>query len=110
MTVDVGNQDITLIRRVESGRDAHGNTIWSTARETVDGCSVQPFTSTETLLGGAQVQGRRKLFAPAGLNLDSVDAVEVGGVQYEIDGDAPDWPDLSGAADHVEAILRRVTG
>ncbi|TDD54585.1 hypothetical protein E1286_05185 [Nonomuraea terrae] len=98
------------MRRVESGRDAHGNPVYTQTRTAVSGCSVQPLTTNEQLAAGAQVQGRWRLFGPAGLNLDGIDAIEVNGRTYEIDGEAQEWPDLSGRADHVEAFLRRVTG
>jgi hypothetical protein len=108
--VFTGGQSITLVRRVESGRDAHGNPVYTQTRSTVGGCSVQPLTSSEQLAGNVQVQGRWRLFAPAGLDLDGIDAIESGGLTFEVDGEAQEWPDLAGRRDHVEVFLRRVTG
>ena len=110
LTVNTGGQTIVIVRRVESGRDSHGNPVYAVTRTPVGGCSVQPLTSNEQLAAGAQVHGRWRLFAPAGLNLDGIDAIEANGRTYEIDGEAQEWPDLEGRADHVETFLRRVTG
>jgi hypothetical protein len=110
MSLPFGGTTVTLVRRTVSGTDAHGEDVYTLTREDVAGCQVQPVSSAEQLGTGDTVTTRYRLFAPAGVDLDAVDAVEVDGRSYEVDGETSRWSDLLGVPHHVEAFLRRVTG
>ncbi|MFC0546929.1 hypothetical protein [Kutzneria chonburiensis] len=110
MPLPLGNQTVTLVRRVRAGTDDYGEDVFTTERVMVEGCSFQPVSSAEQLGTADRVVTRYRLFAPPGTDLDAVDAVEVAGQSWEVDGDAENWPDLAGAAHHVECYLRKVEG
>lgn len=110
MTTYTGRQAVTLVRRSPGPPDAYGVYARVETRETVTGCSVQPLGSDEQLSDADRVTTRVKLFAPAGTVLTATDAVETGGVVYEVDGDPEFWTDHRGTPHHVECLLRRATG
>lgn len=113
--MELGTQTIIAIRRIRSGRDGHGNDTYTEQREPIGGCSFQPAATLggnadERLVGGDQLSNRWYLFAPAGVDLSHIDAIEVDAVRYELETPAVPWPDIDATVDHVEARLRRVSG
>src|SRR5690606_25390642 len=51
-------ETVVLLRRTQSGRDGHGNPVWSTAEIPVAGCAVWPTGSTEQTHGQDQTSER----------------------------------------------------
>lgn len=101
---------VTLRRRVKDGVDALGNDSYTTAEEPLPGCSLQRESTDEDTDDKAQAETMANLYAPAGTDLSSVDAVIHDGVTYEVHGDPADWSSPTGRLDHVHARLKVVTG
>lgn len=103
-------QAVTLIRRVKSGTDALGNDVWSETRTDVRGV-FSPGGSTEIVQGQDLVISQPTLALPPKTVVSSVDAVEVNGDTYEIDGspNAPISP-FTAWQPGVVVRLKRVTG
>jgi hypothetical protein len=105
----LGDHTITIVRPPATGPD--GDPVpGSGSRTDVDGCSVQPRTSTEDTDARDTVVTGKIAFVPAGADILATDRIEFRGVTYAVDGDPGDWDDLSGDPDHLEVLLRRVTG
>lgn len=109
--IPFGRQTVVLVRRAVTGRDAHGNDVYTVTRETVSQCLVQPtLFSKEFISAEDRTVNRLQLFAPPNVNLKSIDAVEFNGERYEISGEPLPWPDWTGGVHHIEAILEKVAG
>jgi hypothetical protein len=103
-------QAITLIRRVKAAPDAFGNDTWTTATSTVSG-AFNPGTSVELVQGEDVLTTQPTVMLPPGTQVAAVDAVQVDGDIYEVDGspNAPVNP-FTGWAPGVVVKLKRVTG
>lgn len=103
-------QIVTLVRRVKSGRDPFGNDVWSETRTDVRGV-YSPGGSTEIVQGQDLVISQPTVALPPRVDLTAVDAVEVNGDVYEVEGSpsAPQSPFTSWQPG-VIVKLRRVTG
>jgi hypothetical protein len=109
--IPFGVQTVTLIRRVLGVPDAYGNDVYHDVREALRHCQVQPNTLTKEALNGRdQVEDRMILHAPPTARFESVDAVDVAGVRYEVHGQPKPWPDWSGGVHHIEVVLQRIEG
>lgn len=111
MPLILGYQTVTLVRRVVTGQDAHGEDIHTVVDESLTGCSFQPVSSVEQLGSGDQIVTRWQLFAPGEPDMTVIDAV-IGpdGLAYEVDGQPQTWPDVMGRVSHTECYLRRAVG
>lgn len=106
---------ITLVTRTVTGQDADGNDVYGETTTTVQGvfapggsAEYPPGTGSS---GGDQVISQPTVYLPLGTSLAAVDAVEVGGVRYEVDGDPLVWASPSGSKlGGVQVPLRKVTG
>lgn len=103
---------VTLVRRVRNGTDRDGNDQFTTARAEINGVPVWPLSSSEVL--GSQDLSNSTLSAllPPGTDVTLIDAVEINGIRYEIDGDPNDYSvsPLTGNGAGVEVHLRREDG
>jgi hypothetical protein len=109
MTFPFG-QPITLIRRVKAALDAFGNDTWTTTTATVSG-AFNPGTSVELVQGEDLLTTQPTVMLPPGTQVNALDAVQVDGLVYEVDG-SPNSPvnPFTGWAPGVVVKLRRVTG
>jgi hypothetical protein len=104
-------ETLTLIRRTPSGRDVYGNTVLTEQRVPLPGCASWPETETEITGGRDTSITTRAALLPPGTVITEVDALEIGGVVYEMDGD-PEVAvsPLTGTQGGVGVRVRRVTG
>lgn len=71
----------------------------------VDGCSVQPAGTEETLAGRQASTVRLTVYAPPGTLIGPHDAVEVDAIRYRAAGAGQAWRSPTGAVSHVIASL-----
>lgn len=109
MTFPYG-QPVTLLTRAVTGHDGFGNDIYSNTSTTVLG-AFDPGGSVETIQGEDLVVSQPTIYLPAGTQIGSVDAVQVAGQVFEVDG-SPNAPlnPFSGWEPGVVVRLRGVTG
>lgn len=104
-------ETVTIVRRTESGRDAHGNTTWSSRLIPVAGCAVWPTGSTEEVQGQDQTSERVTVWFPYGTEVLSTDQVLVRGLEYEVIGLPSAWASpVTATRAGVEVRLERVRG
>ncbi|MGZ6806389.1 MAG: hypothetical protein ACXVGG_07115 [Mycobacteriaceae bacterium] len=107
MTFPFG-QTVTLVKRVKSGQDAFGNDVYSTTTVAVSG-AFAPGGSSEQLQGQDVVITQPTVYLPAGTDVSAVDAIDVAGQRFEVDGSPNDWQNpFTGWRPGVEVKLRRV--
>jgi hypothetical protein len=103
----LGAQTVTIVHLEQNEYGDHVET----GRATYSGCQVQPLSSVERIDPGSdQVISRWTLYAPPSVQASPVDRVIAEGVTYELEGELQLWRGLDGRPDHVEAVLRRVSG
>lgn len=107
-------ETVTLIPRVDSTEDAHGNVtpMWGAERQ-VDGCAVYPKgASTEPFQDGRDpVAESITVLAPPGTSVLPHDRARVRGELYEVEGFPFAWQSpLTGWAPGVQFDLTRVEG
>lgn len=109
MTLPVG-QVMTVIKRVKGPSDSFGNDTWTEARADVRGV-FNPGGSTETVQGQDMLVVQPTVVLPAGTDVAAIDAVEIDGDRYEVDGNpsAPVSP-FTNWAPGIVVKLKRVTG
>lgn len=102
---------VTLLKRVKTGTDAFNNDVFNDVPQgTVTG-AFAPGGSVEQIQGRDMVITQPTVYLPAGTDLGAVDAVEIGALQYEVDGDPHNWVNpWTGWRAGLEVRLRRVTG
>jgi hypothetical protein len=109
VAVNLGEHTITIVRPPTPG--PNGDPLPGTGTSTdVGGCSVQPRTSTETTDGRDTIITGLIAYIPAGADIQPTDTIRFKGASYAVDGDPGYWDDLAAAPDHVEVLLRRVSG
>lgn len=105
--MNLGKHTVT-VERAAFIADAFNNQTrdWPNAvPHTVTGCSVQPLTGPEVIVGRDTIVSRWQIFAPPGADLLATDRVVYAGDTYDVDGEVQryDFPPLS----HLVALLRR---
>lgn len=113
MSGPLGAQTVTVLDAPLVQDARHGTTRrdWKTAATTVlRGCSVQPYSATETTEDREFTDTHMRLFAPYGDLPQATSRVQVDGVLYEVDGEPARWRDDMGVPSHVEAALKRLVG
>jgi hypothetical protein len=104
---------IVFVQRVKSGTDVLGNDVFTPTSMTIDGVFA-PGGSVETVQGQDVVVMQPTVYLPTGTVVGAVDAVQVAGATYEVDGQPNAWPPnpFSGWQPpySVEVKLKRVTG
>lgn len=109
MTQRLGGETVTVVR--PAGTDDWGDPIPGSGTETdVEGCMVQPRTSTELTESRDTVFIGFTVWMPPGTDVLSTDKVRYRGVEYVVNGEPFRWPDFSGVEDHVQVELEGVTG
>ena len=104
-------ETVVLLRRTQTGRDAHGNAVWSIAETLVEGCAVWPTGSTEQIQGQDQTSERLTVLAPYGTDIRSTDQARVRGLAYEVVGLPSSWRSpLTATRAGVEVRLVRIQG
>jgi hypothetical protein len=101
---------ITLLTRTKGAPDALGNDTWTTTSTTVRG-AFNPGSSSEAVQGQDLLTVQPSVYLPAGTVVGAVDAVQVDGQTYEVDGSPNDWVNpFTGWNPGIEVRLKRVTG
>lgn len=109
MTFPFG-MEITLLTRTKGSPDTYGNDTWTTTSSIVHG-AFNPGSSSELVQGQDLLTVQPSVYLPAGTVVAAVDAVQVGGLVYEVDGSPNDWVSpYTGHAFGIEVRLKRVTG
>lgn len=104
-------ETVTLLRRTQSGRDAHGNPVWATSEISVDRCAVWPTGSTEETQGQDQTSERLTVMFPYGTEVLSTDQARVRGQVYDVVGLPSSWSSpFTTTRAGVEVRLERVRG
>jgi hypothetical protein len=103
-------QPITLIRRTKGAPDSWGNDTWTTTSTVVSG-GFNPGNSVELVQGQDLLTTQPTVMLPPGTPVAAIDAVQVDGLTYEVDG-SPNSPinPFTGWAPGVVVKLKRVTG
>lgn len=110
MTLPLLGTPITIVTRTRSGVDAFGNDVFTTSTATVAGVFA-PAGSVDNVQGEDVIVTQPRVFLPAGTTVTGIDAVEVDGVTYEVDGDPNVWVNpFTGVAPGIQLALRRVAG
>lgn len=106
--------DTVTRMRAPDAVDGHGNTApdWSGVVESVSigFCRVQPVTAEENMLNRYESVLDARLLAPLGSDVTYLDRIVADGVLFEVVGPSRSFRSPSGAAEHDEILLRRVTG
>lgn len=104
-------QDVTLVTRTVGGRDRYGNDTFTTTSATFSNCPVWPRMSAETVQGEDLVVIGLVAIIPAGTVVAAKDAVQIGGLKYEVDGEPAVYVSpFTNLNPGVMLNLRRVTG
>lgn len=105
-----GRQTVTLIRRTPTGPDDYGNTAYREDATVITGALVQPTLVAREELGQADITVTRwKIWVQPTVDLASVDAIDVDGERFEVEGDPMHWPDFHGGIHHIEAYLKKIS-
>lgn len=108
---DLMTRSATLLRYADSGEvDEYGDAV-KTLTETSVSCELQQQRRNEDDEQAEVAESRWRLFLPAGTEVDTGDAIEVGGDRYELVGEP--WPVHNPRTEeisHIEATVRRVAG
>ena len=103
-------ETVTLVARAVTGQDGDGNDVYGETLTDVIG-GFDPAIGFERVGGMDQVSTQPQVYLPPGTVVDSVDAVVVRGLRYEVDGTTNDWRSpFTGWAPGVVIPLKRVTG
>jgi len=102
-------------QRAPLATDAHNNSApnWSgtLVTATITGCRLQPISADEVMENRYESDVRWRLLAPYGSSVTYLDRMlSPTSVVYEVAGDPLPYNSPTGAAQHDEIMLRRVTG
>ena len=104
-------ETVTRLRRTQTGRDGHGNPVWSVTETPLSGCAVWPTGSTEQIQGQDQTSERMTVLAPYETEVLATDQMRVRGFVYEVVGLPSSWRSpLTATRAGVEVRLERVRG
>jgi hypothetical protein len=103
-------QTVTLISRTVTGQDAYGNDVYIETSTTVDG-AYSPGGSTELVQGQDLLTVQPTVYLPSNVAPQSVDAVLIDGLRFDVDGDTDVWRSpFTGWSPGNVIRLKRVTG
>ena len=109
MTFPFG-EPITLITRTKGAPDARGNDTWTPTTTTVTG-AYNPGTSVELVQGQDLLTVQPSVYLPPGTVVSAIDAVQVAGLTYEVDGSPNEMTSpWTGKDFGIVVKLKRVTG
>lgn len=100
---DLGTETLTLLD--DPPADRHGDPTGPPVETVVEGCAVQPRTSSELADQRTTVISGYAAFMPPGTQVKATTRVRWREQLYEVDGDVADWP-----GEHVQVQLKRVRG
>jgi hypothetical protein len=104
------DQPITLITRTVSGQDGYGNDVFAEASTVVNG-AFNPGTSVELVQGQDLLTVQPTIYLPPNVAPAAIDAVEVAGLRFEVDGSTDVWQSpFTGWHPGNVVKLKRVTG
>lgn len=104
-------EDVTLVSRAVSGQDSYGNDVYGEMQTVIPGCPVWPRSSSENVQGGDLTVVGVATLLPSGTDVAAVDAVLIGGLRYEVDGEPAHYRSpFTNLDPGVLLNLRRVTG
>jgi hypothetical protein len=104
-------QTVTLISRTVSGQDGYGNDVYAETSTDVSPCIVQPAGSVETIQWTDEVSTDLTVFLPFGTDIEAIDAVEINGIRYEVQGEPSNWTSPFTGRNSPEQIrVSKVTG
>lgn len=107
--VILGAETVTVVR--PPGTDDWGDPIPGSGTETaVEGCMVQPRTSTELVDGHDTVIIGFTVWMPPGTDVQPTDLIRYLGREYAVNGQPFRWRDFDGIEDHVQVELETVSG
>lgn len=113
-----GTRTVVVLRRVRQrnqsdstkwARDDRGNAVYVDERVEVPGCSVQPSTSSEQdSEERVQLATSITIYAPLSWPAGPIDAVEIDGIRWEVQGRPQRWdhPRLG----HVVVVVQEASG
>lgn len=102
---------VTLVQRTVSGKDEYGNDTYSEVQTDIPNCVFVPSSSTEIIQFTDQVATSVTVFVPYGTDVDYLDAVIVGGIRYEVQGEPSVWMSpFSGHTSPIQINANRVLG
>lgn len=89
----IGSETVTLISYGDDEEDRYGDLVpVETDRTDIDRCAVAPRSSPELTDRGRQgVIVGLTIYMPSGTDVTHRDRFLVGGVEYEVDGEAGTW-------------------
>lgn len=109
MTFPVG-QVMTVVKRVKSGTDSLGNDTWTEVRTDVRGV-FNPGGSSESVQGQDILVVQPTVAFPPGTDVDAIDAVEINGDRFEVDGSPNNMVNVfTGWNPGIIVKLKRVAG
>jgi hypothetical protein len=103
---------VVIIRRtLQAEPDVRGNDVYVESRIEVRGCSVQSGATSEIVQGTELVSSDVVVYMPSGTDLYPVDALEIDGERYEIQGQpGSNQSPFTGSIGPVEVRANRQTG
>lgn len=102
---------VTLQSRVAAGKDAYGNTTYTTSSTTLNNVPIWPAGSSELLQGQDILTDTLVALFPHGTTVEPTDRVVAFGRTYEVTGSPFDWVSpWTGTKPGVQVNLKAVTG
>ena len=105
--MELGHDIVQIVR--PGAKDRFGDRPAGEAPRQVDGCSVQPGSSSEQEDQRTTVTTTWRAFLPGGTDLRATDRLIWDGRTFEVVGEPDVWT-IDGEAHHVQASLRLIRG
>lgn len=87
-----GGENVTLKRRTEAGRDAHGNPTYTETTTLLRDALVAIGTTSENVDAERDAQDATvTLYLPAGTDVQDNDTFVIRGTKWQRNGDAQEW-------------------
>ncbi|HLP97658.1 MAG TPA: hypothetical protein VK149_04355 [Sideroxyarcus sp.] len=106
-----GDEPVIIIRRTQTGTNAHGNPTYSTSEILVRDALFAVGSTTEPAdVARDHIDSRVTLYLPHGTVIQDGDVFEIRGSRWEKDGDALDYPTVNGFEVGVVVNVKRRRG
>lgn len=104
-------EHIVIHRRTRTGRDDYGNDVFTDTLVPLDRVPAVPTSSREDDQGRSTVYDLVTVLLPPNTDVDSIDAIEVYGLLYEVQGRPVRFiSPFSGLNPGIPVVLKQVTG